>query len=116
MWKIITLSLALVTGSVWWLVFADGNDPSVELLHVSYHPTRELWRDLNEAFIPAYAKEKGVQVSIRQSHGGSASQARAVIDGLEADVVTLALFSDTDALRQKGLLASKWQRRLPNDS
>jgi sulfate transport system substrate-binding protein len=116
MWKVISLGLALVIGSAWWVVLADGDEQRVELLNVSYDPTRELWRELNEAFIPAYEKEKGVKVAIRQSHGGSASQARAVIDGLEADVVTLALFSDTDAIREKGLLASGWQKRLPNDS
>src|SRR4029078_9995 len=71
---------------------------SVELLNVSYDPTRELWRELNASFIAQYQKEKRVTVSIEQSHGGSSSQARAVIDGLEADVVTLASYIDTDAI------------------
>ncbi len=72
----------------------------VELLNVSYDPTRELWRQLNAAFIPNYEKQTGSNVTIKQSHGGSSSQARPVIDGLEADVVTLAMWPDTDAIRQ----------------
>src|SRR5690242_15524455 len=71
------------------------------LLNVSYDPTRELWRAINAAFIPKYEKETGTKLTINQSHGGSSAQARAVIDGLEADVVTLALFSDTDAIRDR---------------
>lgn len=93
-----------------------GDSKSVELLNVSYDPTRELWRDLNKAFVADYRKKAGIAVAIKQSHGGSGSQARAVIDGLDADVVTLALFSDTDALRDKGLLPVKWDERLPNRS
>src|SRR5579871_6437672 len=80
----------------------------VELLNVSYDPTRELWREINEQFIPIYERETGRDLTIRQSHGGSATQARAVIDGLDADVVTLALWSDTDALRKQGLIAPNW--------
>jgi sulfate transport system substrate-binding protein len=88
----------------------------VELLNVSYDPTRELWRDLNQRFQADYEQKEGVKVSIKQSHGGSASQARAVIDGLEADVVTLALFTDTDAIRKAGLIDEGWRSRLPFDS
>src|SRR5688500_4713927 len=80
-----------------------GAPTELELLNVSYDPTRELWRELNEAFIPVYAKETGTTLTINQSHGGSSTQARAVIDGLEADVVTLAMWPDTDAIREKGL-------------
>jgi sulfate/thiosulfate transport system substrate-binding protein len=87
------------------------------LLNVSYDPTRELWRALNSAFIPQYEKETGTRLTINQSHGGSSTQARAVIDGLEADVVTLAMHSDTDAIRERGqLLAADWEKRLPNNS
>ncbi len=86
---------------------------SLQMLNVSYDPTRELWRDINAAFIPTYTKAK---LEINQSHGGSGTQARAVIDGLEADVVTLAMPSDTDAIRKKGLIANQWQERLPNHS
>ena len=89
---------------------------SVTLLNVSYDPTRELWKDVNAAFIKAYKKEKNVDVTIKQSHGGSATQARAVLDGLDADVVTLAMFGDTDAIREKGLLSAGWRERLPNKS
>jgi sulfate transport system substrate-binding protein len=89
---------------------------SVTLLNVSYDPTRELWRDLNRAFAEAYERETGSAVEIKQSHGGSASQARAVIDGLDADIVTLAMFQDTDAIRQRGLIRENWLDRLPNKS
>jgi len=89
---------------------------SQELLNVSYDPTRELWRDINANFIPQYAKEKGVTLSIKQSHGGSSTQARAVIDGLEADVVTLASYIDTDAIAQRGLIIGDWVKRLPGNS
>ncbi|MFO0809255.1 MAG: sulfate ABC transporter substrate-binding protein [Gemmataceae bacterium] len=86
------------------------------LLNVSYDPTRELWRELNAAFRSSYEATTGTRLAVRQSHGGSGSQARAVIDGLPADVVTLALWSDTDALRSKGLIAQDWESRLPNQS
>src|SRR5215831_6273847 len=88
----------------------------VSLLNVSYDPTRELWRDINSHFIPLYEKQKGVKLTINQSHGGSSTQARAVIDGLEADVTTLASFLDTDAISKKGLIKDGWVERLPNHS
>jgi sulfate/thiosulfate transport system substrate-binding protein len=94
----------------------DSERKSLELLNVSYDPTRELWKDLNNEFIPRYEQETGTRLSIKQSHGGSGTQARAVIDGLDADVVTLALWSDTDAIRKKGLIAEHWDRRLPHNS
>jgi sulfate transport system substrate-binding protein len=93
-----------------------GPGADVELLNVSYDPTRELWREINERFIAWYAQEHGSPLVIRQSHGGSSTQARSVIDGLEADVVTLALWSDTDALRRHGLIAPGWEDRLPHRS
>ncbi len=89
---------------------------AVTLLNVSYDPTRELWRDLNAAFRPVYEFNTGRRITIRQSHGGSAAQARAVIDGLPADVITLALWSDTDAIRAAGLIADGWEDRLPHRS
>jgi sulfate/thiosulfate transport system substrate-binding protein len=92
----------------------DGKPKSLELLNVSYDPTRELWRHLNTIFISKYLKETHTKLEIKQSHGGSSTQARAVIDGLDADVVTLALWSDTDAIRKKGLIAEHWEQRLPN--
>jgi sulfate transport system substrate-binding protein len=89
---------------------------AIELLNVSYDPTRELWRELNERFVPSYEKASGGKLTIKQSHGGSSTQARAVIDGLEADVVTLATFVDTDAIRKKGLIKADWQDKFPNRS
>lgn len=88
----------------------------VELLNVACDPTRELWRDVNQLFAAKYEQETGAKIAIRQSHGGSASQARAVIDGLDADVVSLALWSDTDAVRKAGLIDPNWEDRLPNRS
>jgi sulfate/thiosulfate-binding protein len=85
----------------------------ISLLNVSYDPTRELYVDFNKAFAAAYQKETGKSVEIKQSHGGSGSQARAVIDGLQADVVTLALAYDVDAIAAKGLISADWQKRLP---
>ncbi len=90
---------------------------NVTLLNVSYDPTREFYQDYNTAFARYWQKQKGDKVTIQQSHGGSGKQARAVIDGLDADVVTLALAYDIDALAEKGgLLPAGWQKRLPNNS
>jgi sulfate transport system substrate-binding protein len=86
------------------------------LLNVSYDPTRELYRDINRAFIAAWQNKTGQRIAINQSHGGSGAQARAVLDGLEADVVTLALAADIDALARRGLLAADWQKRLPDNA
>jgi sulfate/thiosulfate-binding protein len=87
-----------------------------ELLNVSYDPTRELYQDLNNAFAQHWKAKAGQAVTVQQSHGGAAKQARAVIDGLEADVVTLALAYDIDAIAEAGLLARDWQKRLPDNS
>src|SRR6476620_5170322 len=86
------------------------------LLNVSYDPTRELYQEFNAAFIKYWKAKSGQTVTIKQSHGGSGGQARAVIDGLEADVVTLALAYDIDAVAQSGLTAAGWQKRLPQNS
>jgi sulfate/thiosulfate transport system substrate-binding protein len=91
-------------------------DTSNELLNVSYDPTRELFQDLNRQFSAQYAKQTGQKLTIRQSHGGSSRQAQAVIDGLPADVVTLALRSDVEALHRRGLIADGWAERLPDNS
>src|SRR6202171_5213393 len=88
----------------------------VTLLNVSYDPTRELYADFNKAFASAYQKETGKSVEIKQSHGGSGSQARAVIDGLQADGVTLALAYDVHAIARKGLIPADWQKRLPQNA
>jgi sulfate/thiosulfate-binding protein len=90
---------------------------SVTLLNVSYDPTRELYQDYNAAFAKYWKTKAGQTVNVQQSHGGSSKQARAVIDGLEADVVTLALAYDIDAIAEHGgLLPANWQSRLPNNS
>ena len=95
-----------------------GAEPhTVQLLNVSYDPTRELYRDVNERFAAEWHARTGQIVNIKQSHGGSGSQARAVIDGLAADVVTLALAYDIDAIQQRGKkLGADWQTRLPYNS
>src|SRR6059058_419264 len=90
---------------------------TVTLLNVSYDPTRELYQDYNAAFAKYWKAKTGNDVQIQQSHGGSSKQARAVIDGLEADVVTLALAYDIDAIAQNArLLPVNWQSRLPDNS
>jgi sulfate transport system substrate-binding protein len=87
------------------------------LLNVSYDPTRELYRDFNNAFVAEWKKQTGETIKINQSHGGSGKQSRSVIDGLEADVVTLALAYDVDALHEHGdLVPADWQKRLPDNS
>jgi sulfate transport system substrate-binding protein len=117
-WKspLVLTAIAVVALGSWLFAIRPWATHGVELLNVSYDPTRELWQELNELFIAKYKRETGQDLTINQSHGGSGAQARAVIDGLEADVVTLALGSDTDALRRHGLLADHWQKRLPNHS
>ena len=91
-------------------------DAPVHLLNASYDPTRELWKDINKAFKTKFEKESGRALTIDQSHGGSASQARAIIDGLEADVATLSIWTDTDALRKHGLLKEHWEDAFDNRS
>jgi sulfate transport system substrate-binding protein len=103
-----------IVAALLWASSAFAAD--VTLLNVSYDPTRELYVDFNKAFASAYQRETGKSVEIKQSHGGSGSQARSVIDGLQADVVTLALAYDIDAIASKGLLAKDWQTRLPQNS
>jgi len=88
----------------------------VSLLNVSYDPTRELYQDFNKAFADHWKAKTGDSLKLKQSHGGSGKQARAVIDGLAADVVTLALAYDIDEIAQRGLIAKDWQKRLPNNS
>ncbi|KYF82817.1 ABC transporter permease [Sorangium cellulosum] len=89
---------------------------SVQLLNVSYDPTRELYEEVNAAFAKRWKEQSGQDVTIKQSHGGSGKQARSVIDGLQADVVTLALAYDIDALVQTGRLSEGWQARLKDNS
>jgi sulfate/thiosulfate-binding protein len=115
------LNLAAVAGVVIAVTLigvknVQGNT-SNEILNVSYDPTRELYSSLNAQFITAYQQKTGVRLQVKQSHGGSSRQARAVIAGeQQADVVTLGLYSDVDALRKQGLIADNWAARLPNHS
>jgi sulfate/thiosulfate-binding protein len=105
------LALALTVGAS-WPAFAE-----TTLLNVSYDPTRELYQDFNAAFAKHWQSQGGETVIVQQSHGGSGKQARAVIDGLEADVVTLALAYDIDAIAEKAHFIPKdWQQRLPHNS
>ena len=88
----------------------------VSLLNVSYDPTRELYQEINAAFVRQHKEKTGQTVSIRQSHGGSGKQARSITEGLEADVATLALAPDIDALADYGLIPANWQQRLPHNA
>jgi sulfate transport system substrate-binding protein len=105
-------------GSVLWLGVAGSGAwaADISLLNVSYDPTRELYKDVNAAFAAQWKADKGDTITVNASHGGSGKQARSVIDGLEADVVTLALAYDIDAVAEKGLIAADWQKRLPHNS
>jgi sulfate/thiosulfate transport system substrate-binding protein len=89
---------------------------NITLLNVSYDPTRELYQDINRAFAAQWKAQHGDNLAIRMSHGGSGTQARSVVDGLPADVVTLALASDIDALADHGLVEKNWQQRLPDNA
>ena len=104
-------------GGLATLFVASASAAEIELLNVSYDPTREFYREYTAAFSKHWSELKGDEVRVRQSHGGSGSQARSVIDGLDADVVTLALAYDVDALRQQAdLIPENWQSRLPDNS
>jgi sulfate transport system substrate-binding protein len=105
--------LPVVAGLLW---AGSAFAADINLLNVSYDPTRELYVDFNKAFATAYQKETGKSIEIKQSHNGSGASSRSVIDGLQADVVTLALAYDIDAIAAKGLLAADWQKRLPQNS
>src|SRR5207253_4704736 len=109
--KAILTGLALLAGSI-----APLGAKEITLLNASYDPTRELYEEVNVAFAKSWQQRSGDKVTINQSHDGSGKQARRVIDGLPADVVTLALAYDINAIAQKGLIASDWQKRLPNNS
>ena len=107
----------LILGVILLLIPGIATAGTVTLLNVSYDPTRELYQDYNAAFAKHWKAKTGNDVQIQQSHGGSSKQARAVIDGLEADVVTLALAYDIDAIAQNAkLLPANWQSRLPDNS
>ena len=108
----IVTAAILVTGK-----HLHGDTSQNQILNVSYDPTRELFAILDKSFVEQYRQQTGVALEVKQSHGGSGRQASEVIDGKQrASVVSLALVSDVDALRKRGLIASDWQRRLPNNS
>lgn len=104
----------LLTGGIASVHAQSGG--SVEFLNVSYDPTREFYKEFNEAFAKHWLEKTGQRLTIRQSHGGSSRQARAIIDGIQADVATLALAADIDALARHNLLAEDWQKKLPENS
>ena len=109
-----TITIAIATFAAFSSIASAQN---TTLLNVSYDPTRELYQDFNTAFIKHWKEKSGETLTIKQSHGGAAKQARSVIDGLEADVVTLALAYDIDALHEFGtLIPADWQTRLPSNS
>ena len=111
-----SLTLALSAPAV-WAQQATPTAQAVTLLNVSYDPTRELYADYNQAFAKHWKAKTGQVVTVKQSHGGSGKQARSIIDGIDADVATLALAGDIDALVQHGgHLAANWQQRLPHGS
>ena len=112
---LLVLSLCLVIFK--FISVAHAQQPPVTLLNVSYDPTRELYADYNAAFTKYWKAKANQDVTIKQSHGGSGKQARSVIDGIDADVVTLALAGDVDALvKHGGLIPNEWQKRLPHNS
>jgi sulfate/thiosulfate-binding protein len=108
--KKLSIAIALAAATSWNVA------AQTTLLNVSYDPTRELYQDFNAAFVKYWKAKSGQDVTVRQSHGGSGGQARAVIDGLEADVVTLALAYDVDAVAASGLIKPDWQKRLTKNS
>jgi sulfate transport system substrate-binding protein len=113
----LTVLAAAILGLACFGAAAPSRAASITLLNVSYDPTRELYEDFNKAFATYWKAKTGDTVTINQSHGGSGAQARSVIDGLQADVVTLALAYDIDALATKAqLLPANWQTRLPDNS
>lgn len=109
------ISAAIAASAIWYSDVADARQ--LTLLNVSYDPTRELYKDINAAFAADWKAKTGDDLTINMSHGGSGAQSRAVIDGLDADVVTLALAYDIDAIAGKAqLLPANWQSRLPENS
>jgi len=108
--------IGMVGAGVLAVIVTAGVAGAQTLLNVSYDPTRELYVDFNAAFVKYWQAQSKQTVKIQQSHGGSGAQARAVIDGLEADVVTLGLAYDIDAIQQSGLINAGWQKRLPQNS
>jgi sulfate transport system substrate-binding protein len=110
------LTKFLLTGLMTVALAAVAQAADITLLNVSYDPTRELYTDINKAFGAKFKSETGKAIEIKQSHGGSGKQARSVIDGLQADVVTLALAYDIEEMADRRVLAKDWQKRLPHNA
>ena len=110
------VNIVALIGTLGSTVAGNAHAADIRLLNVSYDPTRELYQEVNQAFAKQWKARTGDNVTIKQSHGGSGKQARSVIDGLDADVVTLALAYDTDAIAEKGLLDKAWQKRLAHNA
>ena len=108
--------LTALAGILFWVASISSASAQNSLLNVSYDPTRELYHEINASFARHYKSKTGETVNIRQSHGGSGKQARSITEGLEADVATLALAPDIDALADRGLIPAEWQKRLPHNS
>jgi sulfate transport system substrate-binding protein len=115
-WQRLGLAVALLAAFLGGSAPARAAAAPVQLLNVSYDPTRELYEAVNGAFVKQWKAKTGQDLVVKQSHGGSGKQARAVVDGLEADVVTLALAYDVDAVSKAGLLPADWQKRLPQNA
>ena len=113
----IKIPLAAALAGAMALSALPAHAQTVTLLNVSYDPTRELYTEYNAAFAKYWKAKTGQDVAIKQSHGGSGKQARSIIDGLDADVATLALAGDTDALvKNGGWLSADWQKKLPHNA
>src|ERR1700722_17379970 len=113
----VSISFRFIFSAFFLLIQSIALSETISLLNVSYDPTRELYQSFNESFQRAYKAKTGKDVVVQQSHGGSGKQARSVIDGLAAGVVTLALAADIDALHEHGnLVPEDWQKRLPDNS
>jgi sulfate/thiosulfate-binding protein len=116
------LGMVVLAASIGGCSAATGGDSSsqsvatLDLLNVSYDPTREFYQEVNKEFAQEWKQKTGQTLEIKQSHGGSGKQSRSVIDGLEADVVTLALAYDIDAIAERGLIPADWQKKLPDNS
>src|SRR5262245_56028138 len=108
--------IVLLAAAVLFVLTGTAAAQTVALLNVSYDPTRELYAEFNKSFAHAFHKETGKRVDVKQSHGGAGAQARAVMEGLQADVVTLALAYDIDMIASRGLIDRNWQARLPDNS
>lgn len=116
-YSLVVAAIGALAAGIWFGTNSNqAHAANVSLLNVSYDPTRELFQDVNKAFAKSWQAKTGDALRVRQSHGGSGKQARSVVDGLEADIVTLALAYDIDEIASRKLLAADWQKQLPNNA